>query len=386
MTSTTNHPATQTGGKPHYGFLDALRGLAALAIVAVHTLQNFDAGSWNGVLSWGAAGVQLFYIVSAYSLCLSISQGRGPGGTFWRSYLSRRFFRIAPLFWLAIGLYLLRPLVMPMDFAPVDVHPPFWTLQPWHVIASLLFINGWHYQSINFIVPGGWSVAVESNFYLLLPFVVWWAKNTRRAIVTVALSLLLAVVCRMLLYYLFGRWSAQPPSTAFGIFAGLWLPAQLPVFMLGVLMYRLAPKLSLDAGAARSGRRMLAPLVFTALSLSLLWLAPVSWQRLVSEPFQWGLVLMGLSWMLAWWPTKWLVNPVSLFLGRISYSLYLLHMIGLHLVVWISKALFEPAWGHAPSFWLAFPVVTLVSAAIAYAGYRWVEVPGQALGTRVFSK
>jgi peptidoglycan/LPS O-acetylase OafA/YrhL len=61
-------------------------------------------------------------------------------------------------------------------------------------------------------------------------------------------------------------------------------------------------------------------------------------------------------------------------------------MIGLHLVVWISKALVEPAWGHAPSFWLAFPVVTLVSAAIAYAGYRWVEVPGQALGTRVFSK
>jgi hypothetical protein len=31
-------------------------------------------------------------------------------------------------------------------------------------------------------------------------------------------------------------------------------------------------------------------------------------------------------------------------------------------------------------------VVTLVSAVIAYAGYRWVEVPGQALGLRVFSK
>jgi peptidoglycan/LPS O-acetylase OafA/YrhL len=386
MTSTTNSPVTQAGGKPHYGFLDALRGLAALAVVVVHTLQNFDAGPWNGVLSWGAAGVQLFYIVSAYSLCLSISQGRGPHGPFWRSYLTRRFFRIAPLFWLAIGLYLLRPLILPMDFAPVDVHPPFWTLQTWHVIASLLFINGWHYQSINFIVPGGWSVAIESNFYLLLPFVVWWANNTRRALITVALSLLLAVVCRMLLYYLFGRLHAEPPSTAFGIFAGLWLPAQLPVFMLGVLLYRLAPKLSLDAGVARSGRRMLAPLVLTALSLALVWLAPVSWQRLASEPFQWGLVLMGFSWMLAWWPTKWLVNPVSLFLGKISYSLYLLHMIGLHLVVWVSKQLFEPAWGHPPSFWLAFPVVTLVSALIAYAGYRWVEVPGQALGLRVFSK
>ena len=40
MTSTTNHPATQTGGKPHYGFLDALRGLAALAFMVGAKMAN----------------------------------------------------------------------------------------------------------------------------------------------------------------------------------------------------------------------------------------------------------------------------------------------------------------------------------------------------------
>ena len=181
----------------HFEFLDALRGLAALAVVVVHTLQNFDAGYWNGMLSWGAYGVQLFYIVSAYSLCLSISQRVGQGG-FWKAYLSRRFFRIAPLFWLAVCVYLLRPFVLPMEFAPVDVHPPFWDLLPWHVVATLLFVNGWHYQSINFVVPGGWSVAIESNFYLLLPFLLKWVKSVDRAILAVVLCLVFSIALSLI--------------------------------------------------------------------------------------------------------------------------------------------------------------------------------------------
>jgi len=156
--------------------------------------------------------------------------------------------------------------------------------------------------------------------------------------------------------------------------------------MLGILMYQLVPKASLDSSLPKSPVRMLWPLLFTTLSLLLLLKSPVSWSRYISEPFQCGLVLMGLSWLLAWWPVKLFVNPVTLFLGTVSYSVYLLHFIGLHLIVWLSRQLVEPVIGHPPSFWLAFPIVTLLSAVIAAAGHRWVEVPGQALGARLFSR
>lgn len=369
----------------HFEFLDALRGLAALAVVVVHTLQNFDAGVLNGVLSWGAAGVQLFYIVSAYSLCLSLAGRVGKHGYFWRNYLLRRLFRIAPLFWLAVLVYLLRPWVLPMDFAPVDVHPPDWELMPWHVVATLFFVNGWHYQSINFIVPGGWSVAVESNFYLILPVLLLWASSLRRAVMLVVFSLGAAIVFRVVLYFFYTRLHPGSPPLAFGIFSGLWLPAQLPVFMLGLVMYRLVPKSSLQSPMTVARRRLWAPILFTAVAIGILWLAPVSLRRFASESFQWGLVLMGLAWLLAWWPTRLLVNPVTLFLGKVSYSLYLLHSLALHLVVWGSRTLFEPVVGHAPSFALAFTLVVALGAILAAVGYRWVEVPGQAVGRRLMS-
>ena len=369
----------------HFAFLDALRGLAALAVVVVHTVQNFDGGALTPLLGLGAAGVQLFYIVSAYSLCLSLEQHRRGNSRPMQDYLLRRFFRIAPMFWLAIVFYLLQPLVLPMAVAPVNVHPPTWQLSTWHVAATLLFVGGWHWQSINFIVPGGWSVAVESNFYGLLPFLSAFANSPRRALILVGLTLVFAVLCRALLYRLNGGVVVAQAGEAFGIFAGLWLPAQLPVFALGILMFNLVPRASLSARPILSSR-LLQPLALGAVALALLCWAPTAWNPYLPPGFQAGLLLLACSWLMAWWPVRLVVNPVTLFLGKISFSLYLLHFLALHLVLWASRGLIEPMRGSATSFWLAFPCVLLLGSAMAWLGFRFVEVPGQALGRRLIAR
>ena len=112
--------------------------------------------------------------------------------------------------------------------------------------------------------------------------------------------------------------------------------AWLPVLALGILMFHLVPRASLTATAVGSTRLWL-PLALGAAALALLWLAPAPW------------------------------------------SLYLLHFIALHLVLWASQALYEPAFGNSPSFWLAFPCVLLFGSALAWLGYRFIEVLGQAL-------
>jgi peptidoglycan/LPS O-acetylase OafA/YrhL len=369
----------------HFAFLDALRGLAALAVVVVHTVQNFNAGSLTPLLGLGAAGVQLFYIVSAYSLCLSFNQRRSSEPHAMRSYLVRRLFRIAPLFWVAMVLYLLRPLYLADSATPVDVHPPTWDLMPWHVLSTFFFVNGWHYQSINFIVPGGWSVAVESNFYLLLPFLMAYAVTTRRALVLVGLTLLFAVVARFALYRVAGTTAAMHAGEAFGIFAGLWLPAQLPVFALGILMFHCVPRSSLATQVAVSAR-LWQPLAFGALALALIGLAPDSWSRYIPSGFQAGLFLLAFSWLMAWWPHALVVNRVTQFLGKISYSLYLLHFLALHLVLWASQIWFEPLLGGVPTFWQALPWVLASATLLAWLGYHCVEVPGQTLGRWLLKK
>lgn len=121
---------TRSGEPQHFAFLDALRGLAAVAVVAVHTVQNFSGASLTPLLGLGAFGVQLFYIVSAYSLCLSFAQRVDNEHHPLRKYLLRRFFRIAPLFWMAICIYLMRPFLLPGFATPVDVHPPTWERMP----------------------------------------------------------------------------------------------------------------------------------------------------------------------------------------------------------------------------------------------------------------
>jgi peptidoglycan/LPS O-acetylase OafA/YrhL len=377
---------TRSAEPQHFAFLDALRGIAALAVVAVHTVQNFSAGWFSSVFGQGAAGVQLFYVVSAYSLCLSFEQRRSVEQSPLKTYVIRRFFRIAPLFWFAVLVYLLKSLIFPTVFVPVDVHPPTWSLAPWHVITTLLFVNGWHYQSINFIVPGGWSVAVESNFYLLLPVLLRVSRTLRQAVVLVLSTLALAVVCRKALYVILAGNVAENHLEAFGIFAGLWLPSQLPVFALGIVMLYLVPRSSLTQAATVPTRRLLLPLALCLGAGAYAVFAPAALERVVPLTFQKGLILLGFSWLVAWWPIGLFVNRVTVFVGKISYSLYLFHFIALHLVVWASSAFYVPRFGSPPSFFLTFPCVLVIGCGLARITYQLIEVPGQTLGRRIIKQ
>jgi peptidoglycan/LPS O-acetylase OafA/YrhL len=95
---------------PKYDYIDALRGLAVLGVVSVHTTQLVRPASagLQTLASAGGSGVQLFYLASALTLFLSLDTRKSTERNSTLKFFIRRYFRIAPpVLRQRIGLWLL---------------------------------------------------------------------------------------------------------------------------------------------------------------------------------------------------------------------------------------------------------------------------------------
>src|SRR2546425_10397928 len=99
----------------HLASIDGLRGIAVLMVLAVHTSQrvgNVAVGSFNSTtveqfINAGARGVQLFFLLSAFTLFRSSKIKFDREMSPRRNFYIRRAFRILPLWWLITALYTL---------------------------------------------------------------------------------------------------------------------------------------------------------------------------------------------------------------------------------------------------------------------------------------
>ena len=222
----------------HFAYVDALRGLAFFMVLGIHCV---DASMYSfhlipeihsKLFGIGRMGVQLFYLVSAYTLLSSSMQRRSletyPGVYFF----IRRFFRIAPLFWLAIIAYSSLDQVKYFNqnaWAPSGVGYG-------QVVATFLFIQGWWPTSINSVVPGGWSVGVEMSFYLILPLLCRWITTLTLSLWGGLITLLGGIIVNWLIIHMYGHLWQGAFANAFSTFHFFWLPSQLPVFILGFIL------------------------------------------------------------------------------------------------------------------------------------------------------
>lgn len=166
----SSDPVAPPPGVPRLGVLesvDVLRGIAILMVIAVHSrLNGVDATVhyWSG---FGRNGVQLFFIASAFTLMASV-QGKPHSAGFWKSFFTRRLFRIAPMYWIGA-------LVYPVFFSILWKQPIDWT----SVVANLAFVHGLVPAANNSVVPGGWSIGTEMLFYALFPLVAFCCSTKK---------------------------------------------------------------------------------------------------------------------------------------------------------------------------------------------------------------
>jgi peptidoglycan/LPS O-acetylase OafA/YrhL len=366
-----------------YDFIDAMRGLAILAVIQHHAHRDVELGSIMGhtaqlssVLhhygSAGARGVQLFFIVSALTLCLSAERRSGERLA-WLRFFVRRFFRIAPMFYCALIIYAVLPLLLGSS----KLRAPSVA----HFISTLTFTNAWSPYWMNFknaLVPGGWSVAVEMAFYMVFPILFILISSLGRSMIAIAIAILAGIAADSFLM----RFGPPVDHELLHEFLVFWLPTQLPVFVAGFALYRafLAPG---RANLNDSLREKSKVMIFGGASM--IGLAMLPW---IAQEGKWSIYAyaVGLSGMVflagAARPIL-LVNRFTCFVGKVSFSAYLIHFAAL---VWVGRALNKLGAGNwLPDMYdLTLVVIaTAVTLLFSRLAYRWIEQPGQRAGEQV---
>ncbi len=157
-------------------YIDSIRGVAILMVILVHAAQSVPGLSplTSLLADYGQMGVQLFFVASAYTLCLSATKRRGESRG-WLKYAIRRYFRIAPLYYLGILIYFGRALIEAANGIVGRTLLEDYSLA--NVAANVLLVHGFYPPANNTVVPGGWSIGTEVAFYAIFPTIFYLASR-----------------------------------------------------------------------------------------------------------------------------------------------------------------------------------------------------------------
>jgi peptidoglycan/LPS O-acetylase OafA/YrhL len=344
----------------HVPGIDVLRGMAVLAVVIFHGMAyrapnvewgNRVADRLYGLTAWGWLGVNLFFVISGF-LITGILDDTVEREKFYRRFYIRRALRILPAYLAVIGL----------AFATGFVTPNY-------ILICLLFLanmpGAFLHHGYLFYGPF-WSLAVEEQFYLVWPML--YRRLRRRGLFVVSLALL--VVCPVLRALAFAHLlhTGDALSKTWMIADNLAIGAVLAILVR-------SPRVTLRLFAALGWMQCFAGLA----GLAMLFAA----RRMGTQD-----VLrnsMGLSCFLLLASSavvgvlclfrrralpKWM--RIFVFFGDISYGLYLVHLLLLHVYDRIFGLAFEANWRL---LLLRFAVANGVAVGLAFASKRLFEDP-----------
>ena len=217
--------------KNRFDYIDALRGWAIIGVIVTHVSSIISyKGLLSPLTSIGGLGVQLFFLVSAFTIFYTLGRSQGKEKFVIRNFFIKRLMRIAPIYWLGIVVYTL----------VFGLESRGWLPGPevWHYPLHFSFTNLLHPETPSSVVPGGWSISCEVIFYLICPLLFLLVKNQKQAFIFVLLSILSGI----LFLYLTSTYFLDSLSTEFGQklsqqFFYRNIVSQLGCFSFGILLY-----------------------------------------------------------------------------------------------------------------------------------------------------
>jgi peptidoglycan/LPS O-acetylase OafA/YrhL len=315
--------------KNRFGELDALRGFAAVVVVIFHfTTRAAREGFPLFEFDIGHNGVQVFFCISGFVIYWTLERSRTL-----TDFAVSRFSRLYPAYWAALAVLALGNFVF-------SIEDSVW-VTGYAVNATML------QKFVGFPDVDGvyWTLGVELTFYA------WMAL----AFATGQLKRLIPI---SLVWLIIAAWMGAVEITTHHIPRVLDVTLifpHIPYFIAGMMFYLIRSK-----GLQREYMWVLATVFLAVLAIY----GPGMWWMPASV---FGIFALAIAGKL-----RWIVNPVTLWLGDISYSLYLTHRVwGQSVMIAVERL--------GASKWLAFAAAIAVALFLATAIRLLVEVPALTL-------
>ncbi len=359
---------------PAIASLTGIRGVAAVWVMLTHyqavmaAYLHDPAILDNSFLYNGFRGVDLFFVLSGFIL-MHVHQNdfRVLASQSVRRFYLLRFFRVYPLN--TVVLLALVPLALGLpeivDWFRFDHGAPI----PYHdqdfsaagFVQSFLLAQSWTVAKLGEWNGPAWSLSAEVFAYAFFPVLAWTLVRIGSALMCTAAAALSLVALVGLL--MLGHHMHDSPTGTFGLIRCVF------GFTAGSCMAR-AFQLRPASNAAASW--LGAPLAWVSVGVIAATLSDPRFNMFIVFGF------CGLIYALAF--QRGLIDTVlssgpAMFLGRISFSLYMIHYVPLKLSLWASQTYLDTAsFAERVACLIAIPFICIALALIAYHA---VELPFQ---------
>lgn len=333
------------------GYLPAIDGLRALAVVAV-IINHFD----EKILPAGYLGVDIFFVISGFVITSSLLGGSKKGfGEFIFDFYRRRLKRLTP----ALVLFVVCASVFISLFNPeptTDINTGIASILGLsNILLYLQAVDYWGHTAALNPFTHTWSLGVEEQFYLLFPPLVWLAFSSRRAPVGrrfLTWFIIILSACSLAGFIYYGKTN---PAAAFYL-----MPFRFWELGAGCLLCLfMTANPGLTDGPSRRGLILAALLAIVAV----LFLPPAyTVQATLAIVVLTVLLISRLREGAGGLPL--LTHPVVVYIGLLSYSLYLWHWGVLVIGRWANNL-----------EWWSWPAQLLVIVVLSMGSYHLVERP-----------
>ena len=364
--------------------IEGLRAYLAMWVLVGHVLviSGYPADQQTG-FAWlmgnNLLAVDVFVMVSGFVIFFLLD---GKGETY-REFICRRFFRLYPVFLILFAVAIPLSLVQAWNLEHLRQYSTPWQTNHfmheldcswqhwrWNVFWHLAMLHGlvpdpWLHRSTSLAFLGpAWSISLEWQFYLLAPLA-YLAAVSRRPLHRIG-------ICVFCLYLFLGRFYLPQDIYVGYATHGAFLPFHVEFFFIGALSYFIFKKMQgawpdvlfpVSACAAvclwrATGDRFI-PVCLWILFMGLLCEDPASYSAKSLAPL--------------------FNHSIVQFLGRISYSIYLSHV----LVITVAQHVLLRSLPGLPQpvhFWALLAATVAGTILVSAWLYRLVEAPGIRLG------
>ncbi len=341
-----------------------------LVIFHIRYIPNLEVPHiMERIISHLGSGVPFFFAISAFSLMLGYETCLDkPGGL--AKFFKRRFFRITPLFYFMLLVWLL-------------VNTTYLHSQPnWRaILSSMTYTFGLLPGQHEGIVWASWSIGVEWIFYALFPIFILLTSNLRHAVFFFVVSLAISVNTPVLLTGI---------NQAASSYSYLCFLNHLVFFSSGILAFRIVhPSRNQTAEWIIHAKPWVSWIILVA---GIIWLIS-GWKA----PFQTYLdrLSLGVYWVAGAWCAflicistgrPWILDNIILRqAGKLSFGLYLLNPPIIYALS--ESGFYRGVYAIFPEKWLGFSICSTASMVLiwcaALLAHNLIERPGIQLGERI---